>query len=253
MSKVKLLFIFLFLLAGFLFAKVDPPEDNPDISPAGIKWVDSVFKKLTPEQRIAQLFMVAAYSNVSINDSSKVSKLIYKYNVGGICFFQGGPVTQARYTNYYQSIAKTPLLIAIDGEWGLGMRLKDSAVSFPKQMTLGAIQDNKLIHEMGEEIGRQCKRMGIHINFAPVVDINSNPRNPVINYRSFGENKKNVAAKALAYMKGMQDKGILATAKHFPGHGDTDKDSHTTLPTINHSKEFIDSVDLYPFIKLIQN
>jgi len=253
MLKVKLLSAVLIILTGFLFAKVDPTEDNPEISPAGVRWVDSVFHKLTPEERIGQLFMVAAYSNVPLTDSSNVTKLIKKYNIGGICFFQGGPLTQARYTNYWQSIAKTPLLIAIDGEWGLGMRLKDSAVSFPKQMTLGALQDNNLIHEMGEEVGAQCKRLGIHINFAPVVDINSNPANPVINYRSFGENKKNVADKALAYMKGMQDQGILTSAKHFPGHGDTDKDSHTTLPTIHHSKEYIDSVDLYPFKKLIRN
>ncbi len=253
MLKVKLLFVLFIILTGFLFATVDPTEDNPELPPAGVRWVDSVFHKLTPEERIGQLFMVAAYSNVPLTDSSNVTKLIKKYNIGGICFFQGGPVNQARYTNYWQSIARTPLLIAIDGEWGLGMRLKDSVVSFPKQMTLGALQDNDLIHEMGEEVGSQCKRMGIHINFAPVVDINSNPANPVINYRSFGENKVNVADKALAYMKGMQDKGILTSAKHFPGHGDTDKDSHTTLPTIHHSKEYIDSVDIYPFKKLIRN
>ncbi len=253
MSKVKILFVVLFLLAGLLFAKVYPPDNNPDLSPAGIKWVDSVFQKLTPEQRIAQLFMVSAYSNQSLKANELVTQLIKTYNIGGICFFQGGPVTQARYTNYWQSIAQTPLFIAIDGEWGLGMRLKDSTVSFPKQMTLGAIRDNKLIYTMGEEIGSQCKRVGVNINFAPVVDINSNPRNPVINYRSFGEDKKNVANKALEYTKGMQSKGVLATAKHFPGHGDTDKDSHAELPAIHHTKEIIDSVDLYPFRKLIQN
>ncbi|HOY30676.1 MAG TPA: glycoside hydrolase family 3 N-terminal domain-containing protein [Bacteroidales bacterium] len=253
MLKIKIIFIIFILFAGFLFSEEDPKVDFPDIPPAGVKWVDSVLHKLTPEQRIAQLFMVAAYSNMSLKDNEKVTELVKTYNIGGICFFQGGPLTQARYTNYWQSVSQTPLFIAIDGEWGVGMRLKDSAVSFPRQMTLGAVQDNKLIYAMGEEIGTQCKRLGIHINFAPVVDINSNPANPVINSRSFGEDKKNVAAKALSYMKGMQDKGVIATAKHFPGHGDTDKDSHTTLPVIHHARREIDSVDLYPFRKLISN
>ncbi len=254
MLNSKIFSIVFILLFGLIYAKTnDLPDNNPDNSPSVNKWVDSVFDKLTPEQRIAQLFMVAAYSNQSLKANELVTELIVKYNIGGICFFQGGPVTQARYTNYWQSLAQTPLLIAIDGEWGLGMRLKDSTMSFPKQMTLGAIRDNKLIYAMGEEIGKQCKRMGVSMNFAPVVDINSNPQNPVINYRSFGEDKKNVTNKALEYMKGMQNRGILATAKHFPGHGDTDKDSHTELPTIHHSKELIDSVDLYPFRKLAQN
>ena len=252
MLKIKTLF-FLCCFTGLFAGNYIPPDNNPDLSPSGIKWVDSVFSKLTPDERLAQLFMVAAYSNKSLEQNKKITEQIKNYNIGGVIFFQGGPITQARYTNYWQSIAKTPLLVAIDGEWGLGMRLKDSTVSFPKQMTLGAVQDNKLIYSMGEEIGRQCKRLGININFAPDVDINSNPSNPVINYRSFGENKKNVAAKALSYMKGMQDKGVLATAKHFPGHGDTDKDSHKTLPVINHSRTVIDSIDIYPFRKLIQN
>jgi beta-N-acetylhexosaminidase len=217
------------------------------------KWVDSVFAALTPDQRIAQLFMVPAYSNKSLAENQGVTDLVSKYNIGGIIFFQGGPLSQARMTNYWQGISKTPLFIAIDGEWGLGMRLKDSTISFPKQMTLGAIQDNLLIYKMGEEIASQFKRLGIHINFAPVVDVNCNPRNPVINYRSFGESRENVALKGIAYMKGMQDKGILATAKHFPGHGDTDKDSHKTLPVINHGVALMDSVDLYPFRELIRN
>ncbi|MEI6853617.1 MAG: glycoside hydrolase family 3 N-terminal domain-containing protein, partial [Bacteroidota bacterium] len=212
-----------------------------------------VMQRLTPDQRLAQLIMVGAWSNKTLEADSNITNQILKYNIGGICFFQGGPITQARYTNYWQSLAKTPLLVSIDGEWGLGMRLKDSTVSFPRQMTLGGIADNKLIYSMGAEIAYQCKRLGIQINFAPVADINSNPKNPVINARSFGEDRKNVAAKTLAYMKGMQDNGVLACAKHFPGHGDTDKDSHKTLPTINHSRAIIDSIDLYPFRELIKN
>ncbi|MEI6123887.1 MAG: glycoside hydrolase family 3 N-terminal domain-containing protein [Bacteroidota bacterium] len=255
MIKFKILLLYSLPLLSVIFAKPllfnnrTPPIDRT----AATLWVDSVMSKLTPDERIAQLLMVAAYSNKSLTDNAKVTELITKYNIGGIAFFQGGPVNQARYTNYWQSKAKTPLFIAIDGEWGLGMRLKDSTVSFPKQMTLGAIQDNKLIYKMGEEIANQCKRIGIQINFAPDADINSNPKNPVINYRSFGEDRNNVASKAIAYMKGMQDKGILATAKHFPGHGDTDKDSHKTLPTISHTLAVIDSVDLYPFKELIRN
>lgn len=231
----------------------NPPPDNMSAQVNEKKWVDSVFKALSPEQRIAQLFMIPAYSNKSLEANKQVTELIKKYNIGGIIFFQGGPLKQASYANYWQSLAKTPLFVAIDGEWGLGMRLKDSTVSFPKQMTLGAIKNEELIYEMGKEIGWQCKRLGININFAPVADINSNPKNPVINYRSFGENKYNVARKAIAYMKGMQQQGVIANAKHFPGHGDTDKDSHKTLPGILHTASYIDSVDLYPFRQMMVN
>lgn len=217
-----------------------------------IQWVDSVFANMTFEERLGQLFMVAAYSNRSENHYSDIELLIRNYHIGGLIFFQGGPVRQALLTNRYQKAAKTPLMIAIDGEWGLGMRL-DSTVSYPKQITLGAIRDNRYIYNMGAEIARQMKIMGIHVNFAPVVDVNSNPANPVIGFRSFGENKYNVAEKGLAYMKGMQDNRLIANAKHFPGHGDTDADSHYTLPVIKHSKERLDTVELYPFKRLIND
>ena len=151
-----------------------------------------------------------------------------------MCFFQGGPVRQANLTNYYQSIAKTPLMVTIDGEYGLGMRL-DSVTKFPYQLTLGAINDAELVYKMGVAVGEQCKRIGVQVNYAPVVDINNNPNNPVIGYRSFGEDKNKVAEFGVAYMKGMQDAGIMACAKHFPGHGDVDVDSHLDLPVINKS------------------
>lgn len=216
------------------------------------KWVDSIFNELTEEERISQLFMVAAYSNKGEEHVKNIEKLIEKHNIGGLIFFQGGPKRQAILTNKYQSKSKVPLIISIDGEWGLAMRL-DSTIKFPKQMTLGAIQDSseQLIYNMGKHIAYQCKALGIHINLAPVVDVNNNPHNPIINYRSFGENKYNVAEKSLAYMQGMQDNGIMANAKHFPGHGDTDKDSHKTLPIINHSRKRLDSLELYPFKYLI--
>ncbi len=215
------------------------------------RWVDSVFQRMTVEERIGQLFMVAAYSNKSASHSQSIENLIKQYNIGGLLFFQGGPVRQANLTNRFQDMAKTKLLIAMDAEWGLGMRL-DSTISYPRQMTLGAIQDDHQVYLMGEEIGRQMRRLGVHINFAPVVDINSNPSNPVIGNRSFGEDKENVASKGVAYMRGLEAQGVMASAKHFPGHGDTDTDSHHTLPVIQHNISRLENVELYPFNKLIQ-
>ncbi|MEZ0487262.1 glycoside hydrolase family 3 N-terminal domain-containing protein [Fibrella aquatica] len=213
-------------------------------------WVDSVFQTMTTDQKIGQFFMVAAFSNHSESHRVYIEHLIQNYHIGGVIFFQGGPHRQALLTNKYQSLSKIPLLVGIDGEWGLGMRL-DSTMEFPRQMTLGAIQDNDLIYRMGLEIGRQCSRLGIHINFAPVSDINSNPQNPVIGIRSFGEGKENVASKASAYMKGLQMQHVIATAKHFPGHGDANVDSHHSLPVISRSSEQMNTIDLYPFRKLI--
>ena len=213
-------------------------------------WVDSVYRNLSEEERIGQLLMVAAYSGKGSDHQQSIEKLIKKYNIGGLLFMQGGPLRQANLTNNYQAWAKTPLLIAMDAEWGLGMRL-DSTISYPLQMTLGAIRDNHQIYLMGAEIGRQMRRLGAHINFAPVVDINSNAANPVIGTRSFGEDKHNVAAKGIAYMKGLESEGIMANAKHFPGHGDTSTDSHHTLPVVNHDLERLESVELFPFKKLI--
>ena len=215
-------------------------------------WVDSVFRTLNPEQKIAQLLFIRAYaSGDSLYEDSLVT-LVSTHNIGGICFFKGTPSRQALLTNRFQDAARTPLLISTDAECGLGMRL-DSAFAFPWPMTLGAIQDDSLIYRMGNAIADACRRMNIHINFAPVVDINNNPANPVINFRSFGEQKNQVARKGSLYMKGMQDHGIMATAKHFPGHGDTDTDSHLTLPVIKHSVSRMDSIELFPFRQLISD
>ncbi|MCF8278086.1 MAG: serine hydrolase [Flavobacteriales bacterium] len=214
-------------------------------------WVDSVFKSLTPDERLGQLFMVAAYSNRDSSHVAELEKLIRENKIGGLIYFQGGPVRQAKMCNYLQSISDVPMMIAMDAEWGIGMRL-DSTIDYPRSMTLGAIQDDKLLYDFGAETARQMKRMGMHVNFAPVVDVNSNAENPVIGTRSFGENKIKVAQKGIAVMKGMQENGILACAKHFPGHGDTDSDSHLTLPVINHPYERIDSLELYPFKQMIK-
>ncbi|MCK5822482.1 MAG: serine hydrolase [Bacteroidales bacterium] len=248
------LIIIIVLNTSFLHSNNDnKPNDfkkKPPFEKIKSAWIDSVYNSLSNDEKIAQLFMIAAYSNKDSNHVNKITKLINEYKIGGLIFFQGGPVRQAKLTNYYQSISKTPLMIATDAEWGLAMRL-DSTIRFPRQMTLGAIQDNSLIYEMGEAIAHNCKRMNINVNFAPVIDVNNNPNNPVINSRSFGENKQNVAYKGLAYMMGLQDNNVLATAKHFPGHGDTDTDSHKTLPVVKKSYSRLKSVELYPFKFLI--
>lgn len=214
-------------------------------------WVDSVFRTLNPEQRIAQLIFVRAHSNLGADHVQHVRDLIDTYDVGGLVFFQGGPVRQALLTNEYQALSKTPLFISMDAEWGLGMRL-DSVRSFPRQLTLGAMSNNSLVYEMGRSIGLQCKRMGVQINFAPVVDINNNPENPVINDRSFGESKYRVARWGLQYVRGLQSTGVLACAKHFPGHGDTNVDSHEALPVISKSLHQLSSLEWYPFRQMIR-
>lgn len=214
-------------------------------------WVDSVFNKLSTKHKIAQLFFVRAHTNLSQAYQDSVGKVIKREKLGGVVFFQGGPVRQAVLTNKYQSKAKVPLIISIDGEWGLGMRL-DSTISYPYQMALGAVQNKELLYKMGLEVAKDFKRLGIQMNLAPDVDVNNNAKNPVINFRSFGENKYNVAEKSAAYLKGMQEGGLLVSIKHFPGHGDTDVDSHYDLPQLKFTKERLDTLELYPFKELIK-
>ena len=213
-------------------------------------WVDSLMRVLTPDQRAAQLFMVAAYSNRKRIDEDSISTLIQQYGIGGLIFFQGGPARQSRQLNRYQSQSRVPLLVAMDGEWGAGMRL-DSVVKFPYQMSLGGTTDTTLLYDMGREVARQFKRLGMHVNFAPVVDVNNNPANPVIGFRSWGENPAAVARDGRQYMHGLQDAGILAVAKHFPGHGDVDADSHLALPTVRVDRRRLDSLELPPFRSLM--
>lgn len=220
-----------------------------ELSTEGNKWVDSVYNAMNLDERLGQLFMVAAYSNKDTVHFNAIDKLIKENKIGGLIFFQGGPVRQANLTNRFQSKSKIPLFIGNDAEWGLSMRL-DSTYRYPWNMTLGAIQDMKLIEKVGVQMGQQSKRLGIQFNFAPVLDINTNPRNPIIGFRSFGEDKYKVTERAIALMKGVQSQGIFSTGKHFPGHGDTETDSHKGLPTINFSKERLEEIEFYPYKKM---
>ena len=248
-------------LLGFFCVFVSVTSFAQTTSPAFLQlnarqncWVDSVFTNMAPDDRIAQLIMVAGYSNRKPAYEDSLARLIKTNKLGGVVMFQGGPVRQARLTNRLQAASAVPLLIAMDSEWGLAMRL-DSTVRYPYQMTLGAMQgagSDSLIYQMGANLARQSRRLGVHVNFAPSVDVNNNPNNPVINFRSFGENKYEVARKAIAYMRGMQDNHLLTSIKHFPGHGDTGTDSHYDLPLISKSRAQLDSLELYPFRELIK-
>lgn len=252
MMKWKIYSLWWLVASGFLCTAQNPDYSHWRRDEACMKWVDSVYGRLSMEERIGQFFMLPAYTSGKNYNMDTVLNLVKQGHAGGVIFFKGMPDAQAIWTNRLQDSAKVGCMIAIDGEWGLAMRL-DSTISFPRQMTLGAIRDDRLIYEMGREIGRQCRRMGIHVNFAPDVDVNNNPNNPVINERSFGENKWKVAAKGVAYARGMQDEGILACAKHFPGHGDVTQDSHKELPLIQKGVLSIDSLELYPFKALINH
>ncbi len=245
-KKFKYLFFLIFITVPLTASKLKETDSLAE------KWVNETIGKMTIEEKIGQLFMVAAYSNKNETHYKAIDNLISKYHIGGLIFFQGGPGREIVLTNRFQRQSKIPLLIGMDAEWGLSMRL-DSTMKFPKAMTLGAIQNNELIVKMGQSIGEHCKRIGVHVNFAPDIDVNVNPKNPVIGVRSFGENKFNVAKKGIAYMRGLQSVNIMANAKHFPGHGDTDSDSHLSLPVINHDMVRIDSIELYPFKQLMKD
>jgi len=257
MRKISIL-VFITACITAVYATVNPVSDqgvnlNSQInSPTQEEWVEQQLSAMKLEQKIAQLIMIEAYSNRGPEHREEISAIIEKYGIGGIMFKQGGPVVQAQLTNHFQSISQVPMLIALDAEWGLSMRL-DSTFSFPWMMTQGAVQNDSLTYAFGAELAAHCRRIGVNVNFAPDADVNSNPNNPIINTRSFGEDREVVARKSIMYMKGMQDNGVLACAKHFPGHGDTDKDSHKTLPTIPKTKAAMDSIELYPFRQLIAN
>ena len=246
MKRTALLIVFLSV------SMLTKAQQKPVFETAkAMRWADSILNQMPIEDKIGQLFMVAAYSNRGDAHERAIAQLIDKEGIGGLIFFQGGPGRQAHLTNRYQQKSNLPLLIGMDAEWGLAMRL-DSTFKFPYAMTLGAVKDSALIYDIGVEMGLQCKALGVHFSFSPVVDINTNPNNPIINARSFGEDKKRVRAHSLALMRGLQDAGVLACAKHFPGHGDTDADSHKTLPTVAHNKERLERVELFPYPSLFK-
>lgn len=245
MNKLFITAVILFQISVGFSQQLHPLQVLDDLENQQ-KWVDSVYNSLTLEQKVGQLFMVDLFSSDPKSKVDKIKQLITNHHIGGVIFSKGGPGRQAKITNDFQKASNIPLLIAMDAEWGLAMRL-DSTFAFPWNMTLGAIEDPELIYKVGKRIGEHNKRLGVHINFAPVVDINTNPNNPIIGNRSFGEDKKRVTLNSSAFMLGMQSAGVLANAKHFPGHGDTDTDSHKTLPTISFSQQRIDSVELYPY------
>ena len=234
--------------------KMESLKKQPAEILAANQWADKQMKRLSLEERVAQLMVVRVPLTMTKKQQDAFEKNFTKYGVGGVCFFKGTADAQLQRTRRYQKLSDIPLLVTIDGEWGLGMRLVD-CYSFPRQMLMGALSrvNDTLIEQFGKEVGLQCNRMGIHVNFAPVCDINSNPANPIIGCRSFGENKQRVARKSTIYAQAMQSQGVIAVGKHFPGHGDTDVDSHLDLPVINHTKDYIDSVDLFPFRRIVRD
>lgn len=224
----------------------------PTVSESARKsWADSVLQTMTLDQKIAQLMMLRIYSNKNRAYGDTMVAQQSRYQWGGYCFFQSYPVCQARLTNRIQDVSRVPAMISIDGEWGLAMRL-DSILLYPRQMALGASWDTAGIYEMGRQMALQCHRIGVHVNFAPDVDINNNANNPVINSRSFGSDPELVARCGIAYMRGMQDNGLLTTIKHFPGHGDTETDSHAATPSITYSRKHMQKMELAPFAAAIR-
>ena len=243
-KKRDILFFTFYLFTAVLTAQTETnlyrQADKTELNP----WVDSVYNSLSLDEKIGQLFMPVVESKSSWK--TKIAGYINNQKIGGVLFSKGTLAMQAEMTNYLQSIAKTPLFVALDGEWGLSMRLRD-APRFPRNLITGAIHDEETLKQYGKEVARQCREMGIHINFAPSIDVHSNPDNPVIGSRSFGELPANVARQGIAFARGMEENGVMAVAKHFPGHGDTSEDSHRTLPTISHDLARLDSVELHPF------
>ena len=252
-KSIAILFIFFLFCQNILQAQpANKTVPLPPLQTNDSKWVDSIYNSLTLEQKIGQLYMIAAYSGGEKYNQSDIEQLILNYNIGGLIFMQGNATAQGQQTNKFQLMSKVPLLLAMDAEWGLGMRLTGIR-DMPRQLMMGAMRDSTLVYKMASAVANQCRRLGVHIDFAPVIDINNNPENPVINFRSFGENKFKVANYAIQYMRGLQDNGIMACAKHFPGHGDTDMDSHKDMPEINKSYAELENLELYPFQRLIAN
>ena len=247
---MRILFTFFALFGPFSLAQQPDPLLSENFKHQQ-KWVDSIYQTLSLDQKIGQLFTPMVFSKKDEDHFDEIKNLIEKYYIGGIIFSLGSPFKQSQWLNEFQSISKVPLMISMDAEWGVAMRL-DSVIAFPWSMTLGAIKDNTVIRRIGQRMGEQERILGVHMSYAPVLDINTNPENPIIGNRSFGEDPKRVADKGVALMKGHHDAGILTSGKHFPGHGDTAKDSHKTLPTVNFDRFRLENTEIYPFKKAIE-
>ena len=249
-NNISCILVFIFGCVGYLHAQFSPKNITKDLDKKAVKYADSLYAKLSMDERIGQLYIVALYTNKDQNHISGVRKLVEQERIGGIILMQDDAEQEIALVNEFQKKSRVPMLFGMDAEWGLYQRIK-TAHKFPWAMTLGAIQDNNLVYEMASKIAEDAKKMGIYWNFAPVVDVNTNPKNPIIGNRSFGSDVQNVIAKALAYAQGLQDNGVLAAIKHFPGHGDTDVDSHLDLPVVKHSLERLNKIELAPFKALM--
>ena len=249
-NNISCILVFICVCVGYVQAQFSPKNITKDLDKKAVKYADSVYAKLSMDERIGQLYIVALYTNKDQNHISGVRKLVEQEKIGGIILMQDDAEQEIALVNEFQKKSRVPMLFGMDAEWGLYQRIK-TAHKFPWAMTLGAIQDNNLVYEMASKIAEDAKKMGIYWNFAPVVDVNTNPKNPIIGNRSFGSDVQNVIAKSLAYAQGLQDNGVLAAIKHFPGHGDTDVDSHLDLPVVKHSLERLNKIELAPFKALM--
>ena len=249
-NNISCILVFIFGCVGYLQAQFSPKNITKDLDKKAVKYADSLYARLSMDERIGQLYIVALYTNKDQNHISGVRKLVEQERIGGIILMQDDAEQEIALVNEFQKKSRVPMLFGMDAEWGLYQRIK-TAHKFPWAMTLGAIQDNNLVYEMASKIAEDVKKMGIYWNFAPVVDVNTNPKNPIIGNRSFGSDVQNVIAKSLAYAQGLQDNGVLAAIKHFPGHGDTDVDSHLDLPVVKHSLERLNKIELAPFKALM--
>ena len=249
-NNISCILVFIFGCTGYLQAQFSPKNITKDLDKKAVKYADSLYAKLSMDERIGQLYIVALYTNKDQNHISGVRKLVEQERIGGIILMQDDAEQEIVLVNEFQKKSRVPMLFGMDAEWGLYQRIK-TAHKFPWAMTLGAIQDNNLVYEMASKIAEDAKKMGIYWNFAPVVDVNTNPKNPIIGNRSFGSDVQNVIVKSLAYAQGLQDNGVLAAIKHFPGHGDTDVDSHLDLPVVKHSLERLNKIELAPFKALM--
>ncbi|MHC6200891.1 glycoside hydrolase family 3 protein [Elizabethkingia miricola] len=231
-------------------AQYQPKNINKQEMEKARQWVNKTYNSLSQDEKLGQLFITALYTNKDQNHINFVRQLVNKEKIGGIILMQDNAAQEIELVNEFQESSRVPLLIGMDAEWGLYQRIA-AAHKFPWAITLGAIQDDKLVYEMASKIASDAKRMGVNWDFAPVVDVNTNPSNPIIGNRSFGSDVQNVIRKGLAYSNGLQDNGVLAAIKHFPGHGDTDKDSHLDLPVVKHNIDRLNNTELAPFKALM--